>query len=84
MSRRYTPSTKGTAAVAIVGVFALIFALYVLVISVGALVLSWGWNLVVPSTFGGPTLDFGGAFALLTVVAVIRSFLFGGITVSKS
>lgn len=84
-NRRYSSSPgKGTAAVAVVGVIALIVAVYAVVIAIGAAVLSWGWNLVVPVTFGGPTLDFGAAYALLVVFAVVRSFLFGSATVRKS
>lgn len=71
---------KATAGV--VGVIALIVVVYVVVyavvIGIGAAILTWGWNLVVPSVFGGPTLDFGAAYALLVVFAVIRTFLFGG------
>lgn len=75
---------KATAGVAVFGVLALIIAVYAIVIGIGAFVLTWGWNLVVPSTFGGPTLDFGAAFALLVVFAVIRTFLFGsGVSVSR-
>lgn len=84
-NRRYSSGPgKGTAAVAVVGVFALIIAVYAVVLALGAAILSWGWNLVVPTTFGGPTLDFGAAYALLVVFAVIRSFLFGGFTYRKS
>jgi hypothetical protein len=47
------------------------------VFGVGSLAFMWSWNLVIPSTFGGPTLDFGAAFALLVVLTVFRVFLMG-------
>ena len=74
---------KATAGVAVVGVIALIVVVYAVVIGIGAAILTWGWNLVVPSVFGGPTLDFGAAYALLVVFAVIRTFLFGGGTIIR-
>lgn len=66
------------AALAIAGVFALVIAVYAVVLGIGAFILTWAWNLVIPSTFGGPELNFGAAFALLVVFAVLRTFLFGG------
>lgn len=66
------------AVLAVAGLFALVVAVWAVVLGIGALILTWAWNLVVPSTFGGPTLDFGAAYALLIVFAVIRTFLFGG------
>jgi disulfide bond formation protein DsbB len=75
----------GTAVGLGLAAIAVVIAIYALVLGIGAAILSWGWNLVVPATFGGPTLDFGAAFALLVVLAVIRAFLFGsGVNVNKS
>lgn len=62
----------------IFGVGALIIALYAAIIAIGAAVLSWAWNLVVPPVFGGPVLEFAPAAALIVVFIVIRNFLFGG------
>lgn len=70
--------TKSYTGLAALGIIALIIAVWAAVLAVGALVLSWAWNLVVPSTFNGPTLDFGAAYALLIVFVILRSFLFGG------
>lgn len=55
-----------------------VLALYGIVIGIGAFVLSWAWNLVIPSTFNGPVLDFGAAFALIVIIVVIRGFFGGG------
>lgn len=77
-ARRYSRSTTTHTGLAAIGIFALIIGLWLGIIALFAAVLSWAWNLVVPSTFGGPTLDFGAAFALLIVFMVIRTFLFGG------
>lgn len=85
MSRRSSGPGVGTAVGIGAAAIALVIALYAIVLAIGAAILSWGWNLVVPSTFGGPTLDFGAAFALLVVFAVLRAFLFGGgVRVNKS
>lgn len=70
--------TKSYTGLAALGIIALIIAVWAAVLAVGALILSWAWNLVVPSTFNGPTLDFGAAYALLIVFVILRSFLFGG------
>lgn len=71
---------KTYAALGGVGVLVVIviLAVYAAVVAIGAAVLSWAWNLVVPSTFGGPTLEFLPAVALIVVFIVIRNFLFGG------
>lgn len=71
---------KTYAAVGGVGALVIItiLAIYALVVAIGAAVLSWAWNLVVPSTFNGPTLEFFPAVALIVVFIVIRSFLLDG------
>ncbi len=85
MTRRSSGPGAGTVVGIGVAAIALVIAIYAIVLAIGAAILSWGWNLVVPSTFGGPTLDFGAAFALLVVLAIIRAFLFGGgVSVNKS
>jgi hypothetical protein len=63
--------------VAYVAAAAVIVAATFVVFGVGSLAFMWSWNLVIPSTFGGPTLDFGAAFALLIVLSVFRVFLMG-------
>lgn len=57
---------------------AFLIAIYAVIIAISAAVLSWAWNLVVPETFGGPTLEFVPAAALIIVFLVIRNILFGG------
>lgn len=72
-----TSASAGMGCLAVTGFIALIVALWAAITAVTAFVLAWAWNLVVPTTFNGPTLDFGAAFALLIVFMVIRAFLFG-------
>lgn len=82
MTRTKTVS-GGAGCLAVVGVIAVIVALWAAITAVTALILAWAWNLVVPSTFGGPTLDFGAAFALVLVVSILGRLLFGGRSSSK-
>lgn len=62
----------------VLGAVAVVIALYAIVLGIGAFILTWAWGLVMVPVFGLPALDFGAAFALLVVLAVIRAFLFGG------
>lgn len=70
----------------VVGAIAVALAIFLVWTGVIALILTWAWNLVVPSVFGGPVLDFGAAFALVVVLSIIGRLLFGGrssVTVQK-
>lgn len=70
----------------IVGAIAVAIGIFLLWTGLIALVLTWAWNLVVPSIFGGPVLDFGAAFALVVVLSIVGRLLFGGrssVTVQK-
>jgi len=77
MTRTKTVS-GGMGCLAITGLIALVVAVWAAITALTAFVLAWAWNLVVPSTFGGPTLDFGAAFALVLVVSILGRLLFGG------
>ena len=57
----------------LVGVAAVVLIVVAVFLLIGlqALILSWAWGLVIPSVFGGPTLDIGAAFALMIVLYVI-------------
>ena len=68
----------------ILGVGILGIAIFVVGLAGLALIMSWAWNFVVPGTFSGPELSFGGAFALLVVLAVIRGTLFPSQTPPKA
>ena len=78
-----TTVSGGAGCLAVVGIIALVIGLWAAITAITAAVLSWAWNLVVPSTFGGPTLDFGAAFALVLVVSIIGRLLFGSRSASK-
>ena len=57
---------------------AAVLALWLGILATLAFILTWAWNLVVPTTFGGPVLDFGAAFALVVVLSIIGNFFRGG------
>jgi hypothetical protein len=61
-----------------IAAIAAVVALWLGILAVLAFILTWAWNLVVPTTFGGPVLDFGAAFALVVVLSVIGNFFRGG------
>lgn len=77
MTFKTNMSGAGGGCLAVIGVIALVVGVLLAWTAVIALVLSWAWNLVVPSVFGGPTLDFGAAFALVFVLNIIGRLLFG-------
>ena len=73
MSKRYYRSqpTGGEAAAA----GCLVLALMLLFVVLGALVLMVAWNIVVPSVFGGPSIDLPQAIGLSILLGIIRSLL---------
>ena len=75
MTRKNSAAGQGCLVVsmAVGGVIALLLV-WTAVISLVFLV---AWNAVVPSVFGGPTLDFWSAFALVFVLNIIGRLLFG-------
>ena len=75
--RKSNPSTGQAIGFVLVAIAAAV-GLFLVITGVIALILTWAWNLVVPTTFGGPTLDFGAAFALVIVLSIIGRLLFGG------
>lgn len=62
---------------------AVVVLVFLGIVAVEAAILSWAWNLVVPSTFNGPFLDFGAAFALVLVVSILGRLLFGAARSTK-
>lgn len=64
-----------------VGMVALIIALYAVFIAVLAAIVSWAWNLVVPTLVAGaPLLTFPMAFALIVLIVILKAVLFSGNT----
>jgi hypothetical protein len=61
------------------GAIAVVIGLALAILTGIAFVFSIAWNAVVPSTFGGPELTFGASFALIIVISIIGSLLFGGV-----
>jgi len=74
MSAKYLGGAGcGVAILFIAGVIALMLAWTAFI----AFILLVAWNAVVPSVFGGPTLDYGAAFALVFVLNIIGRLIFG-------
>lgn len=78
-----TGASLGLGCLALTGVIAILIAVWAAWVAVISLVFMWAWNLVVPAVFGGPTLDFGAAFALMLVTSIIGRLLFGGRSSTK-
>jgi len=61
---------------AVLGAFALV-ALVALAVLLGPVLLMFAWNLVVAGLFGGPTIGFWHAFAILVLVGFVRRIFTG-------
>ena len=71
MSRRSRKDDSLTG-VTTAGACAVMLAAIAVVFLIGPFVLMLAWNLVVPSVFGGPTIDIWQALGLSILVSVIR------------
>lgn len=53
----------------------LMLAFVVIATALSALVFQFLWNIVVPALFGGPTLDYPVAVAVVLLLGMLRSLL---------
>jgi hypothetical protein len=70
MTYRRNSETKEVIKFGMLGCLFLI-GLVVLGIALGSLLLMVAWNFVVPSVFGGPTLQYHEAFGLMLLLSIV-------------
>lgn len=60
-----------------------IIAIIIAWLGLAALILTWAWNVLVPTTFNGPHLDYGAAFAAVIILSLVGGFFRSTFTSNK-